>query len=233
MNGLIVLMTLGVALISGAWAHDRIAALTGLSFTAASWPVWVQVPLLFAVFSFFDYWNHRLDHSHYFWPLHRFHHAAEDFCVLTASRVHPALFTGVVSAVLPPLLLGASPDAVFDVTVCSALLRYMIHSRIDTDLGWIGRYLIQSPNHHRLHHVLDISQQPVGHFSLAPVWDHLFGTWRGDADQSLVIGVDTPYRHGAWIFADIWRDYVDFWRGLYRGLTGQPRLEDVPSSTPS
>jgi len=95
-------------------------------------------------------------------------------------------------------------------------LGFLIHSRIDSDWGWIGRWVLQSPNHHRLHHILDISLVPAGHFSMAPLWDRLFGTWRGDADQSLAIGVETAYRHGFWIVPDIARDYLDFWRGLLR-----------------
>jgi sterol desaturase/sphingolipid hydroxylase (fatty acid hydroxylase superfamily) len=52
---------------------------------------------------------------------------------------------------------------------------------------------------------------------MAPIWDRLFGTWRGDADQSLAIGVDTPYRHGFWVGPDLLRDYLDFWKGLIPG----------------
>jgi sterol desaturase/sphingolipid hydroxylase (fatty acid hydroxylase superfamily) len=235
MNGLIVISTFGVALLSGVWLHDKIAAVTGVSLSAASWPLALQLPLLFGVFSFFDYWNHRLDHSRYFWPLHRFHHAADDFCVATSIRTHPAMFTGVISAVMPAAVLGASPEAVIDLGIFTGLLRYVIHSRIDSNFGFIGRYLVQSPNHHRLHHVLDISQTTVGHYSLAPIWDHLFGTWRGEADQSLVIGVAEPYRQGAWIGPDLWRDYAEFWRALWQGVIRRApaRPQSVQASTPS
>lgn len=237
MNVAIIAMTLGLSLASGVWLHGRLMALTGQSFSAAAWPVWAQVPVLFLIFTFFDYWNHRLDHSSLFWPLHRFHHAADDFCILTAGRVHPAVFTGVIAGVMPAVVLGASPDAVFDLLICSSLLRYTIHSRIDSNFGWIGRWVVQSPTHHRLHHALDISKTPVGHFSLAPVWDHLFGTWVGEADQSLAIGVnDAPYRHGVWIVPDLWRDYGAFWRGLWRSLVQagpKPATAPAPASTPS
>jgi len=237
MTVLIGIMSLGVGLVSGLWIHDQVAAITGWSPSAAGWPLWLQLPVLFLVFSFFDYWNHRLDHSALFWPLHRFHHAADDFCILSAVRVHPALFTSVITVVGPAVALGASPEAVFDLTFGTALLRYVIHSRIDSDFGWIGRYVVQSPTHHRLHHALDISTRPVGHFSLAPIWDHLFGTWAGQADQSLAIGVsDAPYRHGAWICPDLWRDYVAFWRGLWRGLIragAKVVIPSAPASTPS
>jgi sterol desaturase/sphingolipid hydroxylase (fatty acid hydroxylase superfamily) len=90
---------------------------------------------------------------------------------------------------------------------------FLIHSRIDSNWGWFGRWVIQSPNHHRRHHKLDMSEL-TGHFAMAPIWDHLFGTWRGEADQTTPIGVDTPYRHGLWIVPDVLRDYAHLWKGF-------------------
>ncbi|QUD87462.1 sterol desaturase family protein [Phenylobacterium montanum] len=213
MSALTVVMSLGVALVSGAWLHQQLAAAIGFDLTLAHLPPAVQFAGYFVLFSFFDYWGHRLDHTHWFWPLHRFHHAAEDFCVLNSVRTHPAVFTDLVAVVTPAVICGVQPETLVQVNFFVLVLRYLIHSRIDSTWGFVGRWLLQSPNHHRLHHILDLSV-PVGHFALVPLWDRLFGTWRGDADQSLVIGVETPYRHGAWIGPDLWRDYRDFWAGL-------------------
>jgi sterol desaturase/sphingolipid hydroxylase (fatty acid hydroxylase superfamily) len=210
------LMTLGVSMLSGAWIHDRLSAVLGVPLTLvpASAPMPVQVCAYFLVYSFCDYWSHRLDHTRYFWPLHRYHHAADEFSVVNATRAHPAAFTGVFLVNMPMAILGASAEVMVAVNLLVLGLGFLIHSRIDSDWGWIGRWVVQSPTHHRLHHGLDISTRPVGHFSMAPIWDRLFGTWRGDADQSLVIGVDTAYRHGFWIAPDILRDYWHFWKGL-------------------
>lgn len=223
MTGLIAAMSLGVTLVSGAWLHDQIARLTGVSLSVAALPAPVQVLAFLGVFSFLDYWNHRIDHSRLFWPLHRFHHAAEEFTVINSVRIHPAAFTGVMSTTLPAVLFQASPDVIADVMLFVIALRYVIHSRIDSDFGWVGRWIVQSPVHHRLHHILDMSHA-TGHFAITPIWDHLFGTWRSDAgdyDQTLVIGVETPYRHGAWIAPDVWRDYRDFWKGFVPARAGQ------------
>ncbi|HEX4198511.1 MAG TPA: sterol desaturase family protein [Caulobacteraceae bacterium] len=215
-------LTLGASMLSGVWIHDRLSALLGfpLTLVPAQVPAPLQVVVYFGVYSFFDYWAHRVDHSRYFWPLHRYHHAAEEFYVLTAGRAHPAAFTGLFLVNVPMAILGASPVAMIYVNVLVITLGFLIHSRIDSNFGWIGRWIVQSPNHHRLHHVLDISTQAVGHFSMAPIWDHLFGTWRGEADQSLVIGVDTDYRHGFWIGPDLIRDYWHFWRGWFSRAPG-------------
>ena len=214
MSVLVLIMGLGVGLIGGDMVHDAIVRFTGVNLTTAGWPVWVQVPVLFLLFSFFDYWNHRLDHTSLFWPLHRFHHSADEFCIITASRVHPALFTSVVTVVGPAAVIGASSDAMLQIVILAGFVRNVIHSRIDSDFGFVGRWLIQSPNHHRRHHGLDVAALGQGHFSLCPLWDRLFGTWRGAADQTLRIGVDdAPYRHGVWVGPDLWRDYLDFWKG--------------------
>ncbi|MFI4975338.1 MAG: sterol desaturase family protein [Caulobacterales bacterium] len=208
-------LTLGAAIVSGLLIHGWLKSSFGVVLSLAPLPLALQVVAYFFVYTFFDYWTHRLDHTRYFWPLHRYHHSAREFYVVTAVRVHPATFTGTFLINLPMAVLGASPAVLIYVNTLVIAIGFLIHSRIDSDWGWIGRYVVQSPTHHRLHHVLDTTE-PTGHFSIAPVWDHLFGTWRGDADQSLPIGVDTPYRHGLWLVPDLLRDYWDFWKGIFR-----------------
>jgi sterol desaturase/sphingolipid hydroxylase (fatty acid hydroxylase superfamily) len=204
---------LGASMLSGAWIYDKLHSAFGYTINAAVLPLPAQVAIYFFLYTFFDYWTHRLDHSRYFWPLHRFHHSADEFCVLTAGREHPAAFTSVFFINLPLAVLGAPPAAMLYVNVVVIALGFLIHSRIDSEWGWIGRWVVQSPNRHRLHHKLDMSY-PTGHFAMAPIWDRLFGTWGGEADQTLLIGVDTPYRHGFWVGPDMARDYWEFWRGL-------------------
>jgi sterol desaturase/sphingolipid hydroxylase (fatty acid hydroxylase superfamily) len=219
---LVLVFSLGVTLISASWLRERVSAWTGVSLDVAGLPLAVQLVALFAVYSFFDYWNHRVDHMPRFWPLHRYHHAAKDFCILNSCRVHPAAFTGIINTCLPVILLGGSAKAFVTLGLLVSTLRFVIHSRIDSDFGWAGRWLVQSPLHHRLHHVLDISDG-VGNFSLAPIWDRMFGTWRELPEPGWEIGVEAPYRHGALISADIWRDYAEFWRGLFQPVAAFAR----------
>ena len=215
-------MTLGVAMLSGGLVREFVRAKTGFAVDPSAIPVLLQVPIYFLLYTFLDYWTHRVDHGRYFWPLHRYHHAAQDMSVLNAGRAHPAaVLSGTFIINMPLAILGASPAVMVYVNVVVISIGFLIHSKIDSTWGWFGRWVIQSPNHHRLHHILD-QTVPTGHFAMAPIWDHLFGTWRGDADQSLVIGVDKPYRHGWFIAHDIGRDYWDFLRGWFK-------KSDVPS----
>lgn len=222
LNGMIgkVLM-LGLSIISGVALRDWIAARTGFAIDPTVLPLWLQVIVYFYAYSFFDYWAHRVGHTKWFWPLHRYHHAAQDFCVINGGRIHPAGFVGIVSINIPMPLLGATPEAMIWVNVMTSVLGFLIHSRMDTGFGWVGRYVIQSPLHHRLHHKLDMST-PTGFFGMAPIWDHLFGGWSECRDRNVAVGVDTPYAQGFWVMPDLLRDYWDFWKGLVGRRTLSP-----------
>lgn len=206
-------MMLGLSMISGMAIRDWIQAQTGFAADLTSLPFVAQLVVYFYIYTFFDYWTHRLDHSRFFWPLHRFHHSAKDFCVVTSARQHPAAFSAFFVINLPLAILGATPSVMIFVSVLVTTVGFLIHSQLTSDWGWVGRWVLQSPLHHRLHHKLDMTE-PTGHFAMAPIWDRLFGTWRGTADPALVIGVAQPYRHGFWIVPDLLRDYWHFWSGF-------------------
>ena len=205
------IMSFGVAYVSGEALRCMFAKATGIDLTIAGAPLMVQTAVLFLLYTLLDYWSHRLDHSRVFWPLHRFHHAAESFCVVTAARVHPAMFTAVVGAILPGVLLGSDPAALAQVGLVIVIIRLVVHSRIESDFGFVGRWIVQSPLHHRLHHSLN--RMPVN-LALLPIWDRLFGTFRDAPRVAMRIGTPTPYRHGLWFVPDLWRDYREFWAGL-------------------
>lgn len=208
------LMVLGASLISGAWIRAWLASTFGFEITLPAMPVAVAVVVYFFVYTFFDYWTHRLDHTPFLWPLHRYHHSAEEFCVITAARVHPAAFTPIFIINIPMAVLGAPQDVMIYVNVAVITIGFLIHSRLESDWGWFGRWVIQSPVGHRLHHKLDMSY-PTGNFSIAPIWDRLFGTYDGKCDPHLAIGVERDYRHGFWFVPDLLRDYWHFWRGVF------------------
>ncbi len=207
------ILMLGLSVISGVALRDWLAAKTGFAIDLSAWPLLLQVVIYFYAYSFFDYWAHRLGHTRWFWPLHRYHHSAEDFCVVNGARIHPAGFAGIFFINIPMPLLGATPEAMIWVNVVTIALGFVIHSRMKSGFGWVGRYVIQSPLHHRLHHKLDM-REATGFFGMMPVWDHLFGGWSERADANVAIGVDTPYRQGFWLLPDLLRDYCDFWKGL-------------------
>lgn len=210
-----LVLTFGLAAALGRWINETFNDVLGFTNAIKGLPIVLQVPIYYFVNTFFDYWDHRIEHRRVFWPFHRFHHSATEFCMITTMRQHPAAFVPLFVINFPMAVLGASVSVMIYVNVMVHLVGLFQHSNIDSDFGWVGRWLIQSPNHHRQHHTLDITTAPVAHFSMVPLWDRLFGTWGGESGQSLVIGVDKAYRQGWLFFIDLLRDYTDFWRGLF------------------
>jgi len=161
------LLTFGISVGFGTWIHDRLSAFVHVDIGLSALPYALQVFGYFWVYTFFDYWTHRLDHSKAFWPLHRFHHSTRDFCVITSLRAHPADFTALFLINLPMAILGAPVEVMITVNLIVVTIGLLIHSSIDSNWGWFGRWVIQSPNHHRLHHILDYRKNGVGHYAMA------------------------------------------------------------------
>lgn len=217
MRPLQILLTFGFALVSGELVRATIGTWLGLPLDGVVLPPPLQYVGYFLLYTLLDYLAHRVDHSDLFWPIHRFHHAADSFHVVTADRGHPAsAFTQSALKVFPMIALGVPLDAMIDLGMLTVAINYLNHSRIDWDFGWFGRYVIQSPRHHRLHHAYAMLE-PCN-FSLCPLWDRLGGTWRDTPEGPIAIGTTEPYRHGAFIVPDLLRDYGAFLAGFGRRL---------------
>ena len=121
------LMLLGASMISGLLLRDWLWRTFGFEINPAGLPLVLQIGLYFLVYTLFDYWTHRVDHTRYFWPLHRYHHAAHDFCVINATREHPAAFVSIFLINLPMAALGATPEVLIYVNVVTAALGFIIH----------------------------------------------------------------------------------------------------------
>lgn len=216
MRFLQIVFTLGFALITGDMVRAAVANYVDLRPIIESMPSYIEYPLGFLLYTFFDYVAHRVDHSRYFWPLHRFHHAAEEFHVMTADRGHPgSTLTQASLKIFPLVAIGIPLDAIINIGMLIVSINYLNHSRIDWDFGWFGRYVVQSPRHHQLHHRRGLRH--AVNLSICPIWDRLGGTWQDVVPAKTVLGTSVPYRHGAFIVPDLMRDYRDFLGGLSSG----------------
>jgi|GEM_PF-899330 len=234
---ILIVFTLGIGLASGEWLNRFVLQQTGIQIGVGHWPIYVQLPVIYLIYTYLDYWTHRVGHMKTFWPIHRFHHAAEDFYILTSVRVHPADLSSLFILSVPLMFLAPSVQTLFLLFAWQSFLRMLIHSRIPSNWGWVGRWLMQSPMDHRMHHIRDMSEGQGMNYSLLPLWDRLHNTWRPGGYPALEIGVDAKddraYRHGAWVMPDLIRDYVDFIRnvGAKLGLCETYYPTPIPSKT--
>ena len=221
-NFLQLVLTLGFSELSGEAVRSWLRTSAGVDLSLMWMPLPMALLAYLTVHTFCDYWGHRLQHTRLLWPIHRFHHSAEEFSLITADRIHPGDFSTIFFSVFLVGLFQVPGVIYVGYAVVLSFLRLTIHSRIDTDFGWVGRYLVLSPGHHRAHHVADESKSG-SNFGLIPLWDVLFGTLRPAVSRDTPIGVDHPYRHGYWVFSDMLRDSRDFFRGFL------PRAAPLPS----
>ena len=193
--------------------------------------------------SFLRYWLHRMEHAiPALWSLHKFHHSADQMTMLTSARGTQFLKgveNGIVvlpmgllaSPTLPPLTtlggVGLAAAGVYFAYHTFILINgYLAHSNLETDYGWVGRWLIVSPRMHRLHHARTPEYYDKNFSNDLVIWDRLFGTYaRHDGAHgpvSLPIGLeDNPFNHSHSLAGSL-REYfvttfVVFWRELARG----------------
>lgn len=142
-------------------------------------PPLVGTLVLLVILDFFDYWLHRLVHEvDFLWEVHRVHHSATEFTVLTGRRVHPADDAlRLVGLALPAAMLGASEVQYLAVQWIVATVDLLQHSPLPWTYGWVGRWLVYSPVGHRLHHSPEPEHQGKNLGNLIPLWDRIFGTW--------------------------------------------------------
>lgn len=141
--------------------------------------LWAQLPLALVIHDFSMYWSHRLKHwSPWLWNVHEFHHSATEITMFTDFRVHPLDFVVYYVTTFVPIyfLFGLNPVFYMAFRTIYSLPGYFIHSRIDTDLGVVGKIFI-SPRFHHLHHEIDDSKNCNFSNGLI-IWDRMFGTYK-------------------------------------------------------
>jgi len=170
---------------------------------------------IFYVFiDFANYWAHRLCHQiPILWTIHRYHHSAREMTVFTAARDHPMerALSSMISA-LPAALIVVPADQFFIFILLIKMVGPLKHSNITSNWGLIGRYLIQSPAAHRIHHSIDPVHHNTNFASLFQFWDVLFRTAIHPSVaqiREVNIGVDTddgqkqPLQYIGQIFIDV------------------------------
>jgi sterol desaturase/sphingolipid hydroxylase (fatty acid hydroxylase superfamily) len=211
-----VVATLGLVSVVGVLAAAIVGTMTHLDLRLHTGSLLVDSLLAFLLFSFCDYWNHRLQHHNPLWPLHRIHHGASEMTVLTLWRAHPA-----IAAVEP--LIKLWPLALFDIPagtvavvgMATVAYEHLIHSNLRWNWGWFGRWILIPPTGHRLHHHIDLACQHKN-FGIPVIWDRMFGTWDGGPPPGEQLGIaDIPYNTGRPV-QELFRDLVDFLTELWR-----------------
>ncbi len=159
-------------------------------------PGWAAVVLAVLAMDLAIYLQHVMMHSvPALWRLHRMHHADLDFDVTTGARFHPieivlsmAIKLGVVAALGPP----AVAVVIFEVLLNGSSLFNHANVRIPMGLDRWLRWLVVTPDMHRVHHSVVREETDSNYGFNLPWWDRLFRTYRAQpaaGHDGMTIGI--------------------------------------------
>ncbi len=140
-------------------------------------PLPYQVGIVFVAADLLGYWQHRMFHMHWAWPIHAVHHSSRELDWLSATRFHPINEIGAQLVYVTPLLaLGFSPLAFVFLAPFTGSYAVILHTRVPWTFGPL-RYVLASPVFHRWHHTSEAEGRDRNFSGFLPIWDLLFGTY--------------------------------------------------------
>jgi sterol desaturase/sphingolipid hydroxylase (fatty acid hydroxylase superfamily) len=190
-------------------------------------PGWMAVVASVVVLDLAIYFQHVMFHAvPALWRVHRMHHADLDFDVTTGARFHPieivlsmVIKFGAVVALGPPAL-GV---LVFEVLLNATSMFNHGNVRIPVPLDRYLRWLLVTPDMHRVHHSIVVNETNSNFGFNLSWWDRLLGTYRaqpGVGHEGMTIGIEQfrqarelwldrmllqPFRGPAGAYAITWR----------------------------
>ncbi len=177
----------------------------------------IQLLVYMLIYDFLDYWIHRFAHRvSWWWEVHRFHHSATSFNIITVARSHPLdLAFADFIVIIPMALMGVPIEQLLIISLLRSMLGKLQHSMINWDFGVIGKYIIMSPVAHRIHHspYPEHWDKHYGHTFI--FWDRLFGTYYegGFVNDRVGLSNTTDNEHG--LIYDIVKGQLNFFKAFF------------------
>ena len=145
----------------------------------------------------FKYLLHRLSHQlDFLWRLHRVHHTDVDFDVSTSVRHHPAeVMVGTLGECLVIAIFGLSPETLVIWAITGSSVDLFNHANLSlpSQLDSALRWLVVTPDMHRIHHSADQPETDSNFSSFLSFWDKLFRTYRAKPElshENMLIGLE-------------------------------------------
>ncbi|MEZ5017018.1 MAG: sterol desaturase family protein [Flavipsychrobacter sp.] len=163
--------------------------------------------LLRGFISFFTHWMmHRVP---FLWRIHRVHHLDKELDVSSTVRFHPLEFyVNTLVGVPMVVLFGLSPWVLLGYELLDVLVTLWSHANICLPRklnGWL-RYIIVTPDLHRIHHSSYQPETDSNFGAVFPIWDILFHTYRTktrEPQEKMEIGLeevrDERTEHVGWL----------------------------------
>ncbi len=165
-----------------------------------SLPGWAAVVAGVVALDFVIYLQHVMFHTlPAFWRFHMVHHTDLDFDTTTGVRFHPVeivlsmgIKMGAVAVVGAPVVAVVVFELILNVT---SMFNHG-NVRLQKQLDGVLRFLVVTPEMHRVHHSVIIDEHNSNFGFNLPWWDRLLGTYRDQpraGHEGMTIGLG-PFR---------------------------------------
>ncbi len=190
---------------------------------------WATGLLLFVLVDFTFYWFHRASHRvRWLWCTHVTHHSSERMNFSTAMRQNATnIFNGGWLFYVPLAFIGFNPVWIGICFALSLVYQFFIHTTLVTKLHPAIEFVMNTPNHHRVHHASNEGYIDTNYAGVFIVWDRLFGTFAEEqAGKPVRYGITRPvHSDSLWV---MWtHEYVDLFRDMARPGTLTARLKHL------
>jgi len=182
---LMMLGLLPISIVSTAfWAEERGYGL----LNQFALPISVAVIVTLLVRGFISFFTHYLMHMvPALWRLHRVHHLDTELDVTTTVRVHPLEFAVQIILAAPIVVaFGQTPWVLVLYETLDVVVTLWTHSntRLPVVIDRLLRYVVVTPDLHRIHHSSWQPETNSNFGAVFPVWDLIFGTFRAEPRNS-------------------------------------------------
>jgi sterol desaturase/sphingolipid hydroxylase (fatty acid hydroxylase superfamily) len=194
--------------------------------SAGQWPYWVRFVCGVLLLDFCYWLQHYILHKvPWFWYFHMVHHSQREISFFTDYRYHFLEYI-VRETILsiPFLILQVNTPTIVWFSFLRRWYTRFYHGNIKTNLGPL-RYILVTPQSHRVHHSMDQKHYDKNFGSLFTFWDFIFGTQYKGFEEYPVTGVHdktfphekslnvfslilTPIHQMVYPFRRIWQDIV-------------------------
>jgi sterol desaturase/sphingolipid hydroxylase (fatty acid hydroxylase superfamily) len=171
-------------------------------------PSWGRIIISVILLDLAIYLQHVMFHAvPALWRVHRMHHADLDFDVTTGARFHPIeiiLSMLIKFGVIAATGASAAGVLVFEVLLNATSMFNHGNVRLSVGLDRYLRWLVVTPDMHRVHHSMVVGETNSNFGFNLPWWDRLLGTYRAQpaaGHEGMTIGIE-QFRDGRELWLD-------------------------------
>ena len=146
------------------------------------------------VADFLSWFHHWVRHKvPWFWEFHTVHHSQKELNMFTDLRYHVLEYL-ISSSIytFPFLIFGVDTYSVVTYAVFHTWFTHLYHANIKSNFG-ILRYVLVTPQSHRIHHSIEQKHRDHNFGVLFSVWDHIFGTQYRGYDEYPDTGIEDDH----------------------------------------